>query len=338
MSEAPKTDVASSLVDAGVTASVIYQEIESHIHAGFCLYNAGDEWVKDVQVSGLFYEFPPHTKVEVRPRYRHQRGGKFKTQVLLNAPLVLDDRGEPVAVAANILLRVAHRGVCLVYSSKEQPLSPRDREIVAQARERYLKYRVVRARDVQAGWLTKCKAASESGGLPPSQPAYVRDEIAFLRDHEMGIVGGMQRRGKFIVLVDGRDFDTMPEAISYVEETYGSAARAAGGAEKLVLRRDDAVAKGGEDRYQPPTDDEPAVHTPVDDPSSILARAEAIGLALDKAQTEALLRTSIGRPKDGDNEVVTQLLNSIERLENGETVVAVKRGPGRPRKPRPEEG
>ena len=210
------------------------QELEAASRAGVAIGNASDD-VIDEQYSGIFYTLGPagaqdpetgeRTDVLViGDRMDWQRAMKHEGMVngplLLNKPRVIaGPKGQGAApVIAKQLLdhdRLGKLGCYLVRGDG------RDEARAARARQRWIDWKTVTAREIQREWLHKMDAIQREGGAIPVQSPQAREAIEFLRKLERGEIRVSDPVGKrFRSLVDASDFDTYQEALDYNEQHY----------------------------------------------------------------------------------------------------------------------
>jgi hypothetical protein len=163
------------------------------------------------EVGGHHYEWEPESVCEVSDHYTY--------------PMVETAQGvRPNYGVRNISMR-ASEIVKFIVSSDGRGLKGfcvlmgdgRDEQRKAEARRKYIDWRVAHSKTVQALWLSQVQAAVEApGGIAPVQPKHVRRELEFLRQYESGALD----RKAFVCKIDGFESDSYDDVARYVAQMY----------------------------------------------------------------------------------------------------------------------
>lgn len=201
------------------------EEVRQIDEAAITLYNAGDIR-QECQISGRFYVFEPRSVTPIHSR-KEPRWTRAMTRDRTKPPVVLEG-GTQKIIADTILEALQDRGICRFLNDGL------DDQRSGAAYARYIEWRCSRAREVQAHWLAVVDRATKSpGALPPRPKKAIMDEIAFLRDH----ADGATDRKPWISRIDGADFATRPELVTYLERNYPGQVQQSG-VDPWIIQRD----------------------------------------------------------------------------------------------------
>lgn len=168
----------------------------------------GDEPFKTT-VNNVDYVFGAKSVTRIGPKMEHQRNAQHK--VMFNLPLrVVPNVGSPDQIVTELLQQNEDKGLVLLYSDG------RDNERVKIGRERYLKWRRRECEKIVSNHLSACETAMASGRPAPPMRMQVRRAQEFLNYHD----AELHDRKRFVVQIDGSDFDTAAAAWTYVRQMY----------------------------------------------------------------------------------------------------------------------
>jgi hypothetical protein len=275
-------------------------EFENKYAAGIPLASGAEEDVSE-QFGGFFYNIPKGGQTFVRDKMRHKLDKK--QMPILSEPLVID---EPATAIVRELLapdRLGCKGVFVVMNDGK------DDERRAAGRERWMKWRSSKALGIQAWWMKySAEAKATPHALPPVMPQHVRTEIDFLRRHaqEIHFVG----RKRYICTLDGNDFDSYDECLSYVANLFGAELRQQNDVpakyvqdnQQLLASAISAGKKAREESAVPPVETSVVA---LEDGSKTLDEAVAKKVKLTRAERKALL--------DGDADTIKAVREQISQ-------------------------
>lgn len=168
----------------------------------------GDEPLKDT-VNNVDYVFAPKAVTRIGPKMEHQRNAKH--QIMPQLPLrVVPNVGSPDQIATELLRRNEDKGLILLYSDGQ------DNARAQTARKLYLTWRRKECETLVSNHLRNCEAAMAQGRPAPPMRMPVRRAQEFLNFHD----AELHDRKRFVVQIDGTDFDDPGQAWGYVKRMF----------------------------------------------------------------------------------------------------------------------
>ena len=267
-------------------------DIERFARPKISIYYAGDE-PDMVEVAGHYYSFMPKSASMIEDQYTYPM---MQTPTGQKPNFAMRELSmSSVDVTKALLEDRSEKGYCVLYGDG------RDGERMAMARQKYVAWRYAQAKRVQASWLTSVAKATDGGGIAPVQTKRVRDEIMWLRQHEMGLID----RQRYVCRIDGFEAANRDEVVRYIKSMYPTQ-----DAESNVQDLGDMASQA-----PAPVEPKPRVSP---EGQRLIDVAQAQGLALSVADKKGLTY--------GDGDVITDVRSRLSALEPAQQDITAKAG------------